>query len=289
MSLRRLLPLATVAVSLLLPSLAAAQTWQSVSASRRVRGEERLRVEVDFAVGTFRLRPAEGNALYRTDILYDAEHFTPRIEYNPRRARLDLGVIPEVESGLDLDYDDTEQYLTVELSRSVPTVLDLKFGAARAELDLGGIPLERAEIKTGASESVITFEEPNPITCDRLEVGAGVAEFTLEKLGNARCRVIEVAGGVGDITLDFTGQWDGAVHTRVKIVVGFGEVNLRLPIGLGVEVEIDRIFAGFDASGFMKRGSRYISHDYDAAEQKLRLDIKAALGDVNVEWVEGGF
>jgi hypothetical protein len=289
MSLRRLLPIATVGALLVLPSLAAGQTWQSVSGSRRVHGEERLRVEVEFAVGTFRLYPAEGTALYHTDILYDAEYFEPRIEYDARRGRLYLGVTPEVESGLDLDYDDTEQYLTVGLSRSVPTTLELKFGAARAELDLGGIPLERAEIKTGASESVISFDEPNPIVCDRLEVGAGAAEFTLEQLGNARCRVIEVAGGVGDITLDFTGQWDGAVNTRVKIVVGFGEVNLRLPIGLGVEVDIDRIFAGFEASGFVKHGSRYVSHGYDGAEQKLRLDIKAALGDVNVEWVEGGF
>jgi hypothetical protein len=258
MSLRRLLPITTVGALLLLPSLAAGQTWQSVSGSRRVHGEERLRVEVEFAVGTFRLHPTDGNTLYHTDILYDAEYFEPRIDYDARRGRLNLGVIPEVESGLDLDYDDTEQYLTVGLSRSVPTSLELKFGAARAEIDLGGIPLERAEIKTGASESVISFDEPNPIVCDRLEVGAG-------------------------------GQWDGAVNTRVSIVMGFGEVNLRLPIGLGIEVDIDRIFAGFEASGFVKRGSRYISHDYDGAEQKLRLDIKAALGDVNVEWVEGGF
>lgn len=289
MSLRRVLPLASAGALLLLPSGAAAQTWQSVSASRRVQGEERLRVEIEFAVGTFRLGPAEGNALYNADILYDAEYFTPRIEYDAQRGRLELGVIPEVESGLDLDYDDTDQQLTVGLSRSVPTTLELKFGAARADIALGGIPMERAEIKTGASESLITFDEPNPIACDRLEVGAGAAEFTLEKLGNARCRVIEVAGGVGDITLDFTGAWDPAVSPRVKILVGFGDVTLRLPIGVGIEVDIDRLFAGFESSGFMKRGSRYVSHDYDGAAQKLRLDIKAALGDVHVEWVEGGF
>ncbi|UCF40886.1 MAG: hypothetical protein JSW43_00650 [Gemmatimonadota bacterium] len=289
MSLRRLLPLATAGALLLMSDLATAQTWQSVSASRRVHGEKRLRVDVEFAVGTFRLRPTEGNALYHADILYDAEFFEPRIEYDAERGRLDLRVTPEIENGLDLDYDDTDQHLTVELSRSVPTVLELKFGAARAELDLGGIPLERAEIKTGASESVVSFEEPNPIACDRLEVGAGAADFTLTQLGNARCRVIEVAGGIGDVTLDFTGQWDSAVDTRVEIVMGFGDVNLRLPIGLGIEVDIDRLFAGFEGSGFVKRGSRYFSHDYDGAAQKLRLDIKAALGDVNVEWVEGSF
>ena len=289
MILRPLLPITAVGALLLLPSLAAGQTWQSVSGSRRVHGEERLRVEIEFAVGTFRMAPVEGNALYHADMLYDAEYFEPRIEYDAGRGRLDIGLIPEVESGLELDYEDTEQHLTVGLSRAVPTALELKFGAARAELELGGIPLQRAEIKTGASESMITFGEPNPIVCDRLEVGVGAAEFTLEQLGNARCRVIEVAGGVGDITLDFTGEWDGAVSTRVEILSGFGEVNLRLPIGLGVEVDIDRIFAGFESAGFVKRGSRYVSHDYDGAEQRLRLDIKAALGSVNVDWVEGGF
>jgi hypothetical protein len=289
MSLLRLVPVTAVGALLLLPSDAAAQTWQSASASRRVQGEERLRVEVEFAVGTFRLHPTAGNALYQADILYDAEYFEPRIEYDARRGRLDLGVIPEVESGLDLDYDDTDQHLTVELSRSVPTVLDLKFGAARAEIELGGIPIERVEIKTGASESTVSFDRPNPIACTRLEVGTGAAEITIEKLGNSRCRVIEVAGGVGEITLDFTGEWGPEVDTRVEIVAGLGEVNLILPIGIGIEVDIDRLFAGFEESGFDKRGSRYFSYDFDGAARKIRFDIKAALGDVNVDWVEAGY
>jgi hypothetical protein len=289
MNLRRLVPVTTVGALLLLPGVAGAQTWQSVSASRRVQGEERLRVEVEFAVGTFRLRPTEGTALYQADILYDAEYFEPRIEYDVRRGRLELGVIPEVESGFDFDYDDTDQHLTVELSRSVPTTLDLKFGAARAEIELGGIPIERVEIKTGASESTVSFDRPNPVACARLEVSAGAADFTLEQLGNSRCRIIEVAGGVGEITLDFTGEWDPAVDTRVQIVAGLGEVNLILPIGVGIEVDIDRLFAGFEAAGFEKRGSRYFSHDFDGAAHKLRFDIKAALGDVNVDWVEAGF
>ncbi len=290
MSLRRLLPVAAVGALALLPSLAAAQTWQTVTASRRVQGEQRLRVEVMFAVGTFRLGPAAGAALYQADIMYDAEWFEPQADYNAQRQRLELAVVPDLERGLDIhDYHDTRQHLTVEISRAVPTALELEFGAATAEIDLGGIRLQRAEIKTGASESVVTFDSPNPIVCARLEVGVGAAEFTVAGLGNARCRRVEVAGGIGEITLDFTGEWDPGVNTRAEIVTGLGTLNLRLPVGLGVEVDIDRLFAGFEASGFVKRGSRYFSHDYDAAEQKLRLDIKAALGDVNVEWVEGSF
>ncbi len=43
--------------------------------------------------------------------------------------------------------------------------------------------------------------------------------------------------------------------------------------------------ATFERSGFTKRGGVYYSSNYDSTAAKLRLDINAAFGDINVEWV----
>ena len=64
-----------------------------------------------------------------------------------------------------------------------------------------------------------------------------------------------------------------------------GALTLRFPDDLGVAVSLDRFLATFDRSGFTKRGDVYYSRNYDTAAAKLHLEINAAFGDINVEWV----
>jgi hypothetical protein len=60
---------------------------------------------------------------------------------------------------------------------------------------------------------------------------------------------------------------------------------MRFPSHLGVAVTLERFLATFDRSGFIKRGDVYYSSNYDEAAAKLKLDIHAVLGDINVVWV----
>ena len=45
-----------------------------------------------------------------------------------------------------------------------------------------------------------------------------------------------------------------------------------------------RFLSSFDQSGFEKRGGRFYTANWDSAKVKLHVDIKAALGDVKVDW-----
>ena len=54
---------------------------------------------------------------------------------------------------------------------------------------------------------------------------------------------------------------------------------------LGVALSLNRFLATFDRSGFTKRGDMYSSRNYDSAAAKLHLEINAAFGDINVEWL----
>lgn len=279
----RPLALALVATSIC-AQLATAQSYRTLVESRRLAGEARLQVEVEFAVGQFLLGPSQDNTLYRLAMVYDEDRFEPEVEYTADSRRLNVGLssLRNIDIG---DNDKLNQRLDLQIGPDVPLALELKFGAAEADLELGGLSLDRAEIATGASSTVISFSEPNRIDCTRVEFQVGAAEFAARGLANARCAMIELTGAVGELTLDFTGSWDPALQTTARVEMGLGELRLRFPENLGVRMQVDRFLVGLDRSGFSKRGSSYVSHNYDSAEATLTLTIEAALGNIEVDWV----
>lgn len=286
MSAKRRLPACVLALAALTGAAAEAQDYRTTSQSRQRRGEAELLVNVEFGVGEFRLRPGPEGVLYRMNLRYDARAFEPVSDYDAGSRRLRVGVEGLNLRGNRIDYPNKlEQRLDLELSPAVPTALDLAFGAGAADLELGGLSLQRIELKAGAAETVVRFSQPNRIACGRLAFQMGAVELRTEKLGNARCRHIEFTGAAGDITLDFTGEWAEDPPTQVDITVGLGSVTLRFPEDLGIAINVDRFLTSFDRSGLLKRGNRYSSANYDSAKIKINLDVKAAMGSVEIEWV----
>lgn len=264
-----------------------AQTWKSGTASRQLRGEQHVEVRVEFAAGIFTLHPGPAEQLYRSRVRYDADHFESQQSFDAERNRLSFALTPRSGDNIDFDEERTQE-LDVSLSPAVPLALDLAFGAAKADIELGGLSIESAHIKTGASGSVVRFSEPNRIACRRLELGVGAAEFLIEQLGNARCEIVEAAGGVGTVTLDFTGDWPTDFTTQAEVTVGLGELVLRLPENLGVTIEMNKFLASFEPQGFIRQGSRYQSGNFDDATAHLELEVNAVMGGVSVEWVPTG-
>ena len=277
--------LSAVAVSLT-ASIAPGQSYRTVAESRRLSGEQNLVVDVEFAVGKLRLVPGNGSSLYQISMVYDEEAFEPDVRYRPERGRLDVGLSSLNHHNFDYD-DELEQRLDLTLSPEVPLDLRLQFGAAHADLELGGLALRSASVETGASESVIRFSTPNRIQCERLSFEVGAAQFSAEGLGNAHCRHIDLKGAVGEMTLDLTGAWSSEIGTRVSIEVGLGDVTLVIPENIGVRMTLDRFLVSVERDGFLKRGSDYYTRNYDDAETKILIEINGAFGNVDIDWVQG--
>jgi len=278
-------------VSLLLSAVASAplqsQDMRLATAARQRGAEPDLSVEVTFGVGRLQVKPGPADVLYRARLRYDAESFEPIMRYSPDARHVRVGIEGLNHRG-DLNWRDRpEQRLDVELSPTVPTALQLLYGAGMADVELGGLSLTGVEIKAGASESVIRFSEPNRVACDALTFEVGAINLRTEGLGNARCRRIELRGAAGDITLDFTGQWPENSTTTVDVKVGLGSVLLRLPESVGVSLDVDRVLASFDRSGLRRRGDRYYSGNYDTASVKLDFKVQTAVGSVEIRWVGG--
>ncbi len=263
-----------------------AQRMSTVAASRELRGEAELAVHVRFGLGTFSLSRDQTGALYRARLLYDQEHFRPVHEYDADSRQLEFGVKSLRENVNVKNRDDIVQEFELAVAPSVLTTLDLEFGAGRAEVDLGGMSIRSATIKTGASEAVIAFSRPTITPCEKLEIKVGAAKFRAEHLGNSNCETIEVDAAAGEFTLDFTGEWQHSGTTNADITIGLGDLELRFPSHLGVAISLDRFLASFDDAGFVKRGDTFYSTGYDDAPAKLHIDLKAVVGDVDVVWVQ---
>lgn len=274
-----LLALAALAVG---AQSAAAQTYQTITESRRVDAGKPLVVDVTFAAGRLILRPAQGKDMYRVGLKYIENVFDPTIEYDPAAHSLDVKV--EGHGHTDLKNSDTwKQQLDLDLPRDVPLDLTMTFGAIKGDMDLGGLTLRSASIKTGASETSIRFSSPTRGSCNQLEFEVGAAQFEAEQLGNSGCRSVSLKGALGKMVLDFSGDapWKGEMRVAVK--VGLGDVTLRIPESVGIRLDATRFLATFDKAHLVKRGSAYFSPNYDSASAKLLIDLDAALGNIEIE------
>ena len=67
--------------------------------------------------------------------------------------------------------------------------------------------------------------------------------------------------------------------------MGLGALELWIPGGLGVRLRKDGFLVSLDSEGLVKRGDAYYSRDWEDADRKVTIDLDAAFGSVNVEWV----
>jgi hypothetical protein len=259
--------------------------WRTVTATQETRGEHELTVNVQYGAGKFHLVPGTGNELYRMQLRYDENSFTPVREYDAATQTLRLGVKGRSGGRISTrrNRGDQPPSFDLALTPSIPLTLILEMGAVEADADLGGLNLRRATFRTGASESHLRFSRPNAAPCEQLTIEAGAAELHAEQLANSNCARVDFNGGVGDVTLDYSGTWRRSMTTDIN--VGVGSLKLRLPHGVGVSVHLNRFLASFDAAGFEKHGETYVTTNYDGARYRLEMNVNASIGGVNVEWV----
>jgi hypothetical protein len=264
----------------------AAQTPRTFTAYRQRHGETRLRAALEFGAGTARVAPGRDGELYRFDLTYDAERFVPVSDFDAGEGAVRLGLRPVRGAGLRVVSDgNVEQAASLALSPAVDVALDLVLGASEAELELGGLRLTELALRTGASETEVSFSRPNGTSCRRAEITAGAAQLEVTGLGNSRCAEIRVEAGMGKVALDFGGAWPADARATVRIAAG--ELTLRLPREVGVRLSLDRLLSSFEPAGLVPReDGAFVSPGYDRAGRRLDLELAAAVGGITVEWTE---
>ena len=268
---------------------AQAQDWRTTTIMRQVTNEQALDVEIGYGAGRLNIEPAEGRMLYQASLRYDARGFQPVADYSNGRLRLGVDGNDNLHLPHDEDGDHEGGNMTVRLGRGVPLDLDFEFGAAMAEIELGGLSVRTLDISTGASETRVDFSRPNAIVADRIEFDVGAAQFTATGLGNANVREVRLNGGVAEMTLDFSGDWRGNTHLEADF--GLGSLTIRVPRDVGVRVRKETLLASFEAPRMSRRdgGSDdgvYFSDNWNQAQRRLTIDIDGAFGDIVIDWID---
>jgi hypothetical protein len=269
-----------------------AQSLQTMTSSRLLRGEDTIAVRVEFGGGRFTLTPSADNVLYRARLEYLEGRVRPRFEYDRENRSLLVGIGgirgQRRSSRVNFDFDNgPPQRLDLQLSPSVITDLSLTLGAVQTDVDLGGLALSRVELKGGASETTVGFSRPNRATCQNLRVMVGAGEFVLRQLGNAGCRTVTFHGGVGDIQVDLTGRWPGDAQVDIKMALG--DLEIILPDNVGVEIQLDKLLASFQSSGPLVTAGRsnlWRTTNWDGSSTKLRVNVGAAFGSIRVRFAD---
>lgn len=262
----------------------AAQDWHTIARARQLRGEQALDVRVEYAAGTVEISGAPESILYRLEARYDKRHFELRTQHSEADGVARLVVDMEGTQRLNIKQLATESLgtgsLRLALSPVTPLSVSMDLGAAEAELDLGGLRLREIRLETGASDTHVSFSEPNPETAERCTFRAGAAAFRIEGLGNSGCRSMAFDGGVGDMDLDFSGAWGYEASATVDI--GLGSLGIRVPYDVGVRLTRRTFLMPLSAPGFEKRDKDYVSDNWDSATDRLTLRINGALGTIRV-------
>jgi hypothetical protein len=269
----------TLGTLALLPAASSAQNWQSIGFSRQRSAEQILRVDVEYGAGRFVVTPGAAAMLYRGRMRYDADVFEPDVDYGNGRLRISM------EGGSLKGRNFKAGLLELALGTEVPLDLDLKFGAAEANLDLGGMRVTNAKISTGASRTELRVSRANPALCRMLQLEVGAASFEARNLGNLNTERLSVSGGMGEVVLDFSGEWRSDMMANISM--GLGSLTLRVPRGVGVRVQKSGILASFDSQGLVKQGDQFYSQNWEQAAHKLTIHIDAALGSIRVAWIDG--
>ena len=251
--------------------------WRSLDVSRQLRDTAPQRIKVQYGAGRVDVRGTDAALLYGMHLRYDEHRAAPLHRYDAEQRSAVLGLETRsantrVSSGGRSESGE----LRLLLPRAVPLDLDLEFGGAEASLELGGLTLQSVRLECGATDATLNFTTPNRAHMRELVVDVGAASFTALHLGNANADEVRVRGGMGAVDLDFSGTWqrDLSVVTRV----GIGKTTLRVPEDVGVRLEIQRLAAGFDHEGMVKRDDAWYSRNWDTSRRKLRIRAETVFG-----------
>jgi hypothetical protein len=271
-----------VALSVLLtlaPTVAAAQAWRTLDISRPLDDGGALRANVAFGAGTLNIRPDRASHLYDLSLRYDADRASPVYAFDAAERTLRVGV-RYAEDGSSRWRSDRGSELRLALPTTLDLDLSIEAGAAESDIDLSGLRLSALSLAVGAADTKLRIDQPNARRMPLLRLDAGAANLEALRLAHARADRIVVNVGVGRVLLDLTGSWEG--DTDVEVSAALGKVELVVPQGVGIRIEVSSLLQSVELPGLTKVGSAWVSPDFDTAPHKLRLTASGALGRIEL-------
>lgn len=174
---------------------------------------------------------------------------------------------------------------TLRFTDAIPIAFDIELGVAKGRIELAGLQVKDFNLSCGASDVVVSFDEPNPIPLNEMSIECGVTKFAGLNLGNANFKHFRFQGGVGTATLDFDGE-RVAEKVEADIEVGLGVCTIVLPKEVGTKIFYEDSFVSRISLARDIHGSdvnEYRSENFKNARSRIIFNVGAGLGSVKVK------
>ncbi len=229
-------------------------SWGSFSVRRGAPGEP-LHLDGKYDTGGFELEET-----YDTD---GDGGWTYRVRFAPRGMRLMFSD------------ENTPNRLRLTLPADMPIALEGRLGTGQSDLELGGMWLVGLDLDVGIGQHRIKFDEPLHSPMNRFRVDGSMGELRIESLGNASPESVEIDHGIGELFLSLGGDWRR--DAAIAVSCGVGECDVRVPRGVGVELDTASILLGeIDSAGL---------RDWPATAPgapTLHLSVSGQVGEVRI-------
>lgn len=256
-----------------------AQEWRTIQSSRQLRSDAPTTVRVEYAAGMIDVGPATDGSLYRMKLRYDAEHSAPITTFDAATRAVTIGTHNAARAAWKSGKRDGGT-MEAAITTRVPVQLSLELGAARADVQLGGLRLIDLDLQTGASEVRLDVDTPNTGSLEAFTLDIGAADVVVRRGGNLRAAQVDANVGMGKLDYDLDGAWDGT--TEFDATVALGSLILRVPSDVGLRVTATSFLAGFKRAGLVKRGDSWYSPGYDDAKRRADVRVTTVLGGFEV-------
>ena len=111
----------------------------------------------------------------------------------------------------------------------------------------------------------------------RVHMGAGDADLAL---GNLNLQNLAIRQGAGDLDVDLRGA--PSKSYGVLIQAGAGDITVRLPVGVGISANTNRLVGDVRVAGLVERDGRWINPRAEASPVTIDVRVQHAVGDIRL-------
>ncbi len=238
----------------------------------------RGRIVLEMEAGAFRIEPAEaGTAPRVVASMDDATHQLEQIhstggdgwEWHVRFG-LRTGVIGTLLAG-----KREPATVVVSLPKDLPLDLEVRARRGNSDIELGGLALERVDLRLSTGNHRVTFSEPTRDPLSSLVVHASTGNTVISRIGQASPALTSLTLRAGDLAADLSGAW--RAPATVDVNFRMGGVVLTAPDSV-------RLARGrTDVSAASAEFPPMPAATDEPAGPEVRLDVEGRFGNVRLE------
>jgi hypothetical protein len=163
---------------------------------------------------------------------------------------------------------------------TTPMVLQLSTGAAKTDLELGGLAIKSLAVRGSAGDVHLGFSSPNLLAAEQLDVECSAGAITLTDVARFGAKEVRVHSAAGAVSVSLGPKVEREMTLDLEATAG--SVKLVVPAGVSTRTEVKTAAGVVKATGWTKDGEAFI---LGPATPTPRVTVRArtAAGNITLE------